>query len=181
MKNTVFFIISEETLALCPICGKPLEYHSWVKRQLKDIADKKVTYNIRVMKCNNIACTQKYHRELPDIIIPYRRYDANSIETAIDQENPDVLIAPDESTIKRWRAWFKLNIMQIMLALISVAIEIEDTVKVSSLENQKQTSRNPLETIKEIVGRSVKWLNETVRILVNSAKWSFNRSAFLTG
>jgi len=177
----VFFVISEEAFALCPICDKPLEYHSWVKRRLKNILDIKNTYNIRVMKCNNKACTQTYHRELPDFIIPYRRYDANSIETAIDHDNEEILIAPDESTIKRWQAWFKSSVTQIMMALISVAVEIEDSAKASSLANQEYTSITPLKTIKEIVGRKVRWLNETVRILVNSAKWSFNRSAFLSG
>jgi hypothetical protein len=181
MRNIVFFIYSEEEFALCPMCGKHLLYHSWVKRKLTDIFDIKNIYNIRVMKCNNEACTQTYHRELPDIIIPYRRYDANSIETAIEHDKSGILIAPDESTIKRWQAWFKISMIQIMMALISVAVGIEEDAETSSLATQKRTSTTPLEAIKEIVGRKVRWLNEATRILVNFAKWNFNRSAFLSG
>ena len=90
--------------------------------------------------------------------------------TAIDQENPDILIAPDESTIKRWQAWFKLNMMQIVMALISVAVEIEDKTKVSTLANPKTYLNRPPKNEKRNSWKKVRWLNETVRILVNTAK-----------
>ena len=178
----MFFIYSEEEFALCPICGEPLVYHSRVKRQLKDISGETKTYCIRVLECTNKACPQTYHRELPDIIVPYRRYDAKTIETAVDHDNKDVLMIPaDGSTIKRWQTWFISNEINIMMALKSVVPEIEDNAETSSLTNQNPTSKTPLETIKEIVKREVKWLNETIRILVNYSKWTFNRSAFVSG
>jgi hypothetical protein len=178
--NIVFFVYSEEEFALCPICSTFLKYHSWIKRGLKDISGEKSTYKIRVLKCENEACTQTYHRELPDIIVPYKRYDAESIEKVIDHDGSDVLTATDNSTIQRWRAWFKSNMISMMMALTSVMVEIENDSETSSLVKQKQTSNNPLETIKKIVARREKWLNETVRVLVNSARWTFNRSVFMS-
>jgi hypothetical protein len=180
MKNTVFFVISEEEFALCPICCELLVYHSRVRRLLKDASGKETTYNVRVLKCENEACPQTYHRELPDIIIPYRRYDTETIETAIDNCDSDLLEAPDMLTIKRWQEWFKSQAIYIMMALLSIAATIENNVETSSLSIQEKNSDNPLETIKKIVARKIKWLGKTARILVNSSKWLFNRSECLS-
>jgi hypothetical protein len=68
-----------------------------------------------------------------------------------------------------------------MMALLSVAAVIENNAEFSSLEIRNQNTNNPIKKIKALVAREERWLSETVRILVNSAKWSFNRSAFLSG
>jgi len=176
----VFFIKSEEEIALCPNCGGLLEYHSSrVVRKLTNKTGMKQAYNIRVLKCTNKSCPTTYHRELPDIIIPYKRYDTESIEEVIAQNDSEVTVAADESTIRRWRKWFRQSATQIIMALVSVCIVIGDKAGPSSLIFQN--TNKPVETVKKIVKRKVKWLNEAVRILVNSSKWEFNRSAFLSG
>lgn len=143
---------------------------------MTDITGTKSIYSIRVLKCLNRSCPKTYHRELPDIIIPYRRYDAESIEEVITKGNNVITAAADQSTIWRWRKWFELNKIYIVMALLSVSTVIGNN-EMSSLAISNWT----IEFIKEIVTRKVKWLNETVRVLVNSSKWIFNRSAFLTG
>jgi hypothetical protein len=167
----VFFIESEEESALCPNCGDPLKYHSWTNRSLKDITGTKSIFKIRVLKCLNPACPTTYHRELPDIITPYRRYDTESIEKAIETDNSRITVAADQSTIYRWRKWFALSAVYIIMALISVSAATGNNTETSSLVTQRQPPNKPTETIKEILSRKVKWLNETVRILVNSSKW----------
>ena len=127
----------------------------------------------------NGACPQTYHRELPDIIIPYRKYDTKTIETAIDNCDSDLLEAPDMLTIQRWREWFESQAIYIMMALLSVAATIENNVETSSLSIQEENPHNTLKTIKKIVAREVKWLGKSARILVNSSKWLFNRSECL--
>jgi hypothetical protein len=179
--KTAFYVESEEGFALCPSCVGLLQFHSWVKRTLRDITGRKSIYVIRVLKCENDACPTTYHRELPDIIVPYKRYDAQTIETAIADGNSCMLEGPDESTIARWRNWFAANAANIIMALLSVAAAIEDDAEASSLAVQKQAIGNPIEAIKRIVGRKTKWLGETARILVNSSKWNFNRSAYMPG
>ena len=173
----MFFVDSKEEFALCPHCDSLLEYHSRVIRPLRDSSGAKSLYDIRVMKCCNESCPTTYHRELPDIIIPYKRYNVESIEEVIEHRRSEITVAADESTIWRWRKWFKLNAVYIMMALLSVAAVIENNTNISSLAIQGK----PTETIKIILARKTKWLNEAVRILVNSSKWVFNRSAFLSG
>jgi predicted RNA-binding Zn-ribbon protein involved in translation (DUF1610 family) len=175
---SVFFIESEGEFALCPNCGDSLIYHSWVSRPLKDLTGAISIYIIRVLKCTNTACPKTYHRELPDIITPYKRYSTESIEEVLDLDDSRITIAVDQLTIYRWRKWFALHAEYIMMALLSVSATIENNTETSSLVIQEHNSNKPREKIKEIVSRKVKWLNETVRILVNSSKWSFNRSAF---
>ena len=175
----MFLIKSEEKHALCPKCGEQLEYHSTIKRNLKEITGEKNTYGIRVLKCVNEACPTTYHRELPDIMIAYKRYDAASIEETLTNSHYEITVGADESTIWRWRKWFTMNAVQIIMALISVLITIDDKAETASLEIKNQKTNNSIERIKKILKRSTKWLSETTRILVNSSKWIFNRSAYL--
>jgi hypothetical protein len=179
--KAVFFVESEEENELCPNCGNVLMYHCRVIRTVKDITGVQSIYSIRVLTCRNEACPSTYHRELPDIIVPYRRYDAESMEEAIDREGKDLTVACDESTIRRWRKWFETNATNIMMALMSIIAVMENHTGASSLATGQGHLGKPIQRIKEIVGRGTKWLNETVRTLVNSSKWVFNRSAFLTG
>ena len=177
----MFFVESEENLSICPNCGQQLVYHCRVNRALRDTTGIKKLYSIRILKCENKTCPATYHRELPDIIIPYRRYDAESIEEAIEHSNSDITVAVDQSTIYRWRKWFKRSELYIVMALLSVSAVIGEYTKISSLVNEKQKGSAPKEKIQSIVGRKIKWLSEAVRILVNASKWKINRSAFLTG
>ena len=175
----MFLVESEEEIALCPNCGNQLEYHNRTMRGLTDKTGKRSAYSIRVLKCVNQACPITYHRELPDIMIPYQRYDAESVEEAIAQSDVDITVAADQSTIYRWRKWFSSKATHIIMALLSVTAVIDGNADTSSLAIKKQVK--PIEAIKEIVSREVNWMKETVRILVNSSKWIINRSAFLTG
>jgi len=181
MVKTVFFVESEEKFALCPKCGEQLTFHCWISRPSKDSTGSKSIYIIRVLKCGNEACPTTYHRELPDIIIPYKRYNTQAVEEALEQDNSHVAVAADGTTIWRWRKWFETKATNIVMALISVAVTVRDDADSSSLAIQNQKIDNPIETIKTIVSRKVKWLNEAVRILVNSSKWVFNCSAYLSG
>ena len=156
-----------------------LDYHCRVIRLLRDKTGTRGKYNIRVLRCDNKSCPTTYHRELPDIVTPYRRYDTESIEEAITKSNAEITVASDESTIRRWRKWFKEKAINIVMALISVSTVAGNNKRSSSLK--PKSSQTPIEFIKETVERKVKWLNEAVRILVNSSKWIFNRSAFLSG
>jgi len=177
----VFFIESEEEFALCPVCGGFLNYHSRVIRPLLDITSTENRYSIRILKCVNKTCPSTYHRELPDIIVPYKRYDTESIEEAITHGNKEIVVAVDQSTIYRWRKWFEKNAVYIMMALLSVSAGMENDAESSSLVIEREKANTAIERIKLTVGREIKWLNEAVRILVNSSKWIFNRSAYLSG
>ncbi|MEI3613242.1 DUF6431 domain-containing protein [Pseudogracilibacillus sp. SO30301A] len=41
------------------------------------------------------------HHELPDVLVPYKRYGVGSMEQVLDDRVADV--SADESTLRRWR------------------------------------------------------------------------------
>jgi apolipoprotein N-acyltransferase len=90
-------------------------------------------------------------------------------------------VVVDQSTIYRWRKWFELNGVNIIMALLGVTAIIGINAEASPLTNKGQEPGAPIKTIQTMVGHKAKWLSETVRVLVNSSRWIFNRSAFLTG
>lgn len=62
-------ILSKES-SLCPICGGALKVHGTCTRKVR-YGDCIHKYHLRVLKCQ---CCGKTHRELPDSLIPYKRY-----------------------------------------------------------------------------------------------------------
>lgn len=158
--------MSKEKYALCPQCDSPLEYHCRVIRPLKNAAGEKNNYSIRVLKCCNEACPRKYHRELPDIIIPYKRHDAATIEEAIEKEEKDMAVEADFSTVSRWKSWFAKEQTYIMMSLVGVAIALGYDVDLTLLMGIPT-----IQIIKRLVNRGTGWLQEAARILVNSARW----------
>ncbi|MCM3763329.1 DUF6431 domain-containing protein, partial [Alkalihalobacillus oceani] len=64
-------------------------------RKAKDHTGQSKTYNIRRLKCTNCGTI---HHELPDLLIPYKRYEAECIEDVLT--NPSTHIVPaDDSTL----------------------------------------------------------------------------------
>ncbi len=58
---------------------------------------------IRRLQCEDC---QRIHHELPDILVPYKRYDGESIERALT-ESTATDVAADDATLSRWRSWFQ--------------------------------------------------------------------------
>lgn len=73
---------------------------------------------LRCLQCGEI------HHELPDLMIPYKRYAANVIEETIFQ-TAHLTVAADESTIYRWRKWFSTLIDYWLFILQSLLIQFE--------------------------------------------------------
>lgn len=55
---------------------------------------------IRRLQCKNCL---KIHHELPDLLVPHKRYAAATIEATLDETE----VALATSTIRRWVSWFK--------------------------------------------------------------------------
>ena len=74
---------------------------------------------LRCLECNKI------HHELPDILVPYKRYKSECIETVVAEDNNTPLaIACDESTLHRWKKWFKSLCGYFAGCLQSIAIQL---------------------------------------------------------
>ena len=100
----MFFVRSTE-FSICPCCEKPLEKVSGSRpRVWYRSSGERDRLIIRRLYCE--GCEQIHH-ELPDVLIPYKHYGAESIEPVIDNADP-VDVAADDSTLYRWREWFEM-------------------------------------------------------------------------
>ena len=86
------------------------EKKGWADRVLRKAGGGKVRYKIEVRRCTCDSCG-KSNRQLPDVWLPYKQYEADLIEDVIDGViTEDDLINeghdyPCEITLKRWIDW----------------------------------------------------------------------------
>jgi hypothetical protein len=117
---------------------------------------------IRRLRCANC---EKIHHELPDLLVPYKRYDAESIEGVLEEPSRDD-IAADESTICRWRNWFAVWKIYAQGIIQSLSILHKRTVKHPSAPSQ-----SALHNLGRYVGTAAGWLSRTVRPIANLNEW----------
>lgn len=103
-------ISSNETL--CPKCGGSLKYYDSVKRIVRTKYGRKKRLSVRrfrCCKCNSI------HREIPDVIFPYKQYEAEIItgvlEGFITCETLGFEDHPCERTMIRWKSTQNLQFL----------------------------------------------------------------------
>ncbi len=126
---------------------------------------------IRRLRCESCF---RIHHELPDFLVPYKRYDAESIEGVVT-EPPRTDIAADESTLSRWKIWFIAWAVyaQGCLNLISFRFNLP-------VENSSDCSQSALQRLGQFVGTAGGWLSRVVRPIANSHLWRQTRSAFMS-
>lgn len=108
---------------------------------------------------------RKIHHELPDFLVPYKRYDAESIEGVVSEPaRSDV--AADESTLSRWRAWFHVWAVYAVGCLQSIKERFKLPV-----ESPSKLPQSALRSLGRYVGDETRWLSRTVRPIVNSHLW----------
>jgi hypothetical protein len=73
-----------------------------VERHYRNEEGEKVWIRIRRLKCKECG---KLHRELPDILLPYKHYRCEIIEETLDGK--EEVCGPDGRTFQRWRDWFE--------------------------------------------------------------------------
>ena len=128
------------------------------RRMIIVIGGTPMTIIIRRLRCKKCG---KIHHELPDKIIPYKRYCAETIEKIIggndDEGHLGVAERMELSTIRRLKVWWA----SLQLYLESVLESLSE--KYGVLVSVKSAPR------------------EIVRAVVNSNLWLHTRSAFLSG
>ncbi len=168
----VFFVKSAEQIP-CPCCGGSLHVIGSRRRKYINGLGHEIILIIR-----RLCCTQckRIHHELPDILIPYKRYGRASIEAVITGDAA-LTVSADESTLGRWRNWFSAMQNHFLGCLASIAAQL-------GKEPEKETSRlsqSALTKIWDHVGNTAGWLARVVRPVVNTNCWLHTRLAFLTG
>lgn len=159
----MFFILSNEE-PVCPICGGKLEKNGWVKRVHKKEGGICEWYVVEVRRCTEEKCG-KCHRLLPDILVPYKHYDAGLIEAvidgAVDENTCGLEDGPSPITMKRWRFWGERLETEAEGKLRSAAYRILDLP-----DEFLGTGISLLRQLKERLVEG--WLSVTMRVIYNT-------------
>ena len=93
--------IHSEEICVCPLCSGLLCRYGKRCRGVIESSGEKLPLVIRRLKCKLCGAI---HHELPDIVVPYKRYGTEAVEKIIAGDTDDV--ACEVSTIRRIWAWW---------------------------------------------------------------------------
>lgn len=168
----VFLVKCAESIP-CPCCGEQLSVIGSRKRKCKSSDGQTKVLIIRRLRCTNC---RRIHHELPDCLVPYKRYESASIEQVAAESSESSDIAADNATLYRLREWFDTMLPYLIGCLKSIAIRLgQDPVEEPSVPLLSAHQRIGL-----YVGEGSGWLKRIVRPVANSNLWVHTRSAFLS-
>lgn len=156
----------------CPCCGDRLTIIGSRKRKCMKGSGETITLNIRRLRCTQC---KKIHHELPDFVVPYKRYEVDCIENVVgDPTTSDT--AADECTLYRWKRWFEAMAPYLAGCLTSLSIRYSP----NPVEPLSVVPQSALQQIGHFVGNAPRWLARVVRPIANINLWVHTRSAFLS-
>jgi hypothetical protein len=112
-------------------------------------------FSLRRLKCQSCS---KHHRELPNIIQPFKHYDSETIQLVIDGEPDVAMCVADDSTMRRWKTTFTESEADISQRLTSVQAQISD--ETIPVENSKLI-------LNLIRGSEKRWFSFVMALLIN--------------
>ena len=139
---------------VCPVCGCKLLVIGIRERKYIDSGGITRTLVIRRLRCKGKRC-RVIHHELPDILVPYKRHCAKTVESVVNDKAENTCC--DDRTAIRIKAWWEACRLYFEKALASLS------AKYGVVFSQQPAPR------------------EIVRALVNANLWIHTRSAFLSG
>ncbi|WP_281280492.1 DUF6431 domain-containing protein, partial [Paenibacillus koleovorans] len=156
-----------------PCCGEKLGIIGSRERKLVSESGERRLFVIRRLRC---AQCGKIHHELPDCMVPYKRYESACVEQVVSEPEASTTVAADNATLRRWKHWFQGQTTYLLGCISSIAIRFhQDPVGKSSAPSQSAHHR-----MGHYVGDAPGWLARIVRPVVNSNLWLHTRSAFLS-
>jgi len=155
-----------------PCCGERLKVIGSRRRKCLNSDGVPMVLVVRRLRCQQCG---RIHHELPDFLVPYKRYVSSCVEAVISNEQP-LVVAVDESTLRRWRNWFNGKTQAFAGCLTSLAIRYGGL----TVEGESGLPKSVLLRIFHFVGDAQGWLSRVVRSVVNSNNWVQTRSAFLS-
>lgn len=157
----MFFVKSSENIPGCPCCGGKLRYRDSRLRVRKHEGGEHDHLKIRRFRC--CGCN-RYHTELPDVLLPYKHYETEVISGVIDgivtPDDPDSEDYPSLNTMLSWLRWFQRNLANMEGYLRNAGYRILDLSKEILFSDQSL-----LETVRN---RYDNWLEKIIRIIYNS-------------
>ena len=150
----------------CPFCGRRMCVAGSRKRVVR-LSDGRIIYLIiRRLYCDRCC---HVHHELPDLIVPYKRYSSDAVEQLLSSRTSSISVGCETSTVQRLRVWFSLLRSYFESALESIKFIFKNDTRLAAELNQLL----PLSPESLSDG----WLAKLVRIVVNSGFWIQTRSA----
>jgi len=157
----------------CPCCGSDLKIIGSRKRKSKETGEETKILIIRRLRCENCS---RIHHELPDCLVPYKRYASLNIEQVLSAAQSPLDLAADDVTLYRLKRWFHGILPHLLGALRSIVFRLgKDVVKEPSV-----LSQSVHQIIGHYVGSEPGWLARIVRPIVNANLWVHTRSVFLS-
>lgn len=160
MRKMVFFVVSSENVPGCPCCGGMLKYRDSRLRIRKHEGGAREHLCIRRFRCT--AC-ERYHIELPDVLIPHKHYEAEVISGVLDgiitPEDQDSEDYPCASTMLYWLRWFQMNLANIEGYLRNAGYSV--------LGLQEEILFCGQSLLEAIRNKYHDWLEKTIRIIYN--------------
>lgn len=161
MRQTVFYVESNDAIPPCPACRGKLVYRDRKRRIVKNEGGTRKWLMIRRLRCSKC---QKLHNELPSLLLPYKHYHSEVVsgvlENIVTPEDLDSEDYPCAATMLLWNRWLQMNLMRIEGYLRAAAYELSD------FDNRMlQTSASLLESLKNT---SRRWLEQVIRTIYNS-------------
>lgn len=142
------------------------------KRKYINSEGNKIVLRIKRLRCKEC---RSIHHELPDILVPYKRHCSESIESVLTPKGA-ICVAADDSTIRRWRNWFRKYTDHFVGCLESIAVRLGR----KSAEKVTRSSKSGFQRVIDFVGDALGWLARIVRPVANTNNWIHTRSAFLS-
>ncbi len=167
-----FFVRCAESI-VSPCCGEKLVVIGSRLRKVVSGEGETKLLVIRRLRCSHC---RKIHHELPDCIVPYKRYESECIEHVVAQSS-ELMVAPaDHATLQRWRLWFQQSVGYWEGVLRALAVRYNlDPVRESSVPPQSAHLR-----LGRLLGDAPGLLARVVRPIANANLWLHTRSAFLS-
>ena len=158
MGKKLFFVESSEDVPMCPSCGGQLRYRDSRPRIIRREGGVKAQLLVRRFRCEDC---HHYHTELPDCVVPYKHYETETIsgvlEGFVEPTDEDSENYPTETTMERWKDWYRQNRtnMEGHLQRVFYRLEFDEGEPEIRLLDY-------LQSVKE------KWLEIILRIIYNS-------------
>lgn len=154
----------------CPCCQSALKPYDRRERKCRDENGDWQVLVIRRLRCQNPHC-QRLHAELPDYLVPYKRYKVGVIAAVL---GGTAQVAPlEESTRQCWRVWYRQMHDHLLGVAASIRRQFQETAQIllasPNLETFSFQNPNRLDLV------------ELVKLAVNSGNWITTRSAMVTG
>ena len=117
-----------------------------------------------------LFCSQcsHIHHELPETIVPYKRYSSEVIESVISAREKIPSYPCEESTARRIRIWFSLLRSYLESVIESLKLIYKQELALLAFLDRMRLS--------QLHDQSNGWLKALVRIVVNSGYWIQTRS-----